>query len=160
MALAHGPCTSFRGPCTGPCPEKMLLFGRLSGILWDSSICTFYLVPLYCRKTRMLLQTRFRLIFVAVKRYSFRQMMFNHVWLIDLTFISFYSEIFSLSFSLIYRMRPNYSWSRIWIFIPQLFHDIFNTTLAERFIIFLELKLKFFWWGAQFYIQLVYKASL
>jgi hypothetical protein len=32
VALAHGPCTSSCGPCTGPCPEKMLLFGRLSGI--------------------------------------------------------------------------------------------------------------------------------
>jgi hypothetical protein len=32
VALAHGPCTSSGGPCTGPCPEKMLLFGRLSGI--------------------------------------------------------------------------------------------------------------------------------
>ena len=31
VALAHGPCTSSCGPCTGPCPEKMLLFGRLSG---------------------------------------------------------------------------------------------------------------------------------
>ena len=31
VALAHGPCTSSRGPCTGPCPRKMSLFGRLSG---------------------------------------------------------------------------------------------------------------------------------
>ena len=36
VALAHGPCTSSRGPCTGPCPRKMSLFGRLSGmsIIW------------------------------------------------------------------------------------------------------------------------------
>ena len=31
MSLAHGPCTSSRGPCTGLCPEKMLLFSRLIG---------------------------------------------------------------------------------------------------------------------------------
>ena len=33
MALAYirGPCNSFCGPCTGPCPRKMSSFGRLSG---------------------------------------------------------------------------------------------------------------------------------
>jgi hypothetical protein len=38
VALAHGPCTSSRGPCTGPCPKKMLLFGRLSGISFEVRI--------------------------------------------------------------------------------------------------------------------------
>ena len=32
MALAHVPCTSSHGPCTGPYPKKMNLFGCLSGI--------------------------------------------------------------------------------------------------------------------------------
>ena len=33
---------------------------------------------------------------VVVKRYSFRQMMFNHVWFIDTTFISFHCYKISL----------------------------------------------------------------
>ena len=38
VALAHGPCTSSHGPCTGPCLEKMLLFGRMSVFIdiWPS----------------------------------------------------------------------------------------------------------------------------
>ena len=32
VVLAHGPCTSSGGPCTGPCPRKTSPFGRLSGI--------------------------------------------------------------------------------------------------------------------------------
>jgi hypothetical protein len=46
VALAHGPCTSSRGPCTGPCPEKVLLFGRLSGI-------NFFKRFYYCKKVEM-----------------------------------------------------------------------------------------------------------
>ena len=38
VALAHGPCTSSRGTCTGPCPRKMCLFGHLSG----STQCVAY----------------------------------------------------------------------------------------------------------------------